>query len=336
MRITQRDLAKKLGISQVTVSRALAGSPLVADETKLKICREADKLGYVPDPVLGSLNAYRRTRMPIGKGQTLAWISDQQVVSHLHYKGAAQRAQALGFRLEAHIESRDMPLTRILTVLSSRGISGLIFGPRRTAHAHLDLNLSRFSAIAFGYSIERPELNRVITDHHKNMMIAYQKMIEHGCKRIGLILNRDSDVRIEGRRYGAYHYMLWENKHLAKIPMLSHSNKNELKPTLLKKWIERWKPDGILCYQPAIWGLCKDIGLRVPEDINLVAVSMNGRWPEFTRWAGVDERLWETGALAVEALVSQLHNNERGIPNRQKVYLLKGCWQDGHTLRLRN
>jgi len=42
-------IARKLGVSQVTVSRAIAGSPLVADALRRAILSEAKRCGYLPD-----------------------------------------------------------------------------------------------------------------------------------------------------------------------------------------------------------------------------------------------------------------------------------------------
>lgn len=46
---TIKDIAKKAGVSNATVSRALRDSPLIKDETKLKVRKIADELGYSPN-----------------------------------------------------------------------------------------------------------------------------------------------------------------------------------------------------------------------------------------------------------------------------------------------
>ena len=43
--MTIRDIARSLGVSHVTVSYALRGLPRVSDETRRKVCAEAERMG---------------------------------------------------------------------------------------------------------------------------------------------------------------------------------------------------------------------------------------------------------------------------------------------------
>ena len=45
-RPTMRDIARELGTSAVTVSKAMAGKPGMSDELRRKILRKASELGY--------------------------------------------------------------------------------------------------------------------------------------------------------------------------------------------------------------------------------------------------------------------------------------------------
>ena len=47
--VTIKDIAKQLGISHTTVSRALNNSPLIREETKQKVQKMAKKMGYSPN-----------------------------------------------------------------------------------------------------------------------------------------------------------------------------------------------------------------------------------------------------------------------------------------------
>jgi LacI family transcriptional regulator len=46
--VTIRDVAKALNISHTTVSRALADSPKISDETKSRVRAVVAQMGYVP------------------------------------------------------------------------------------------------------------------------------------------------------------------------------------------------------------------------------------------------------------------------------------------------
>ena len=57
--ITLNDIAKKLNVSKVTISKALRDHPDIGEKTK-KIVREtAEQLGYVPNFIARNLSAKR-------------------------------------------------------------------------------------------------------------------------------------------------------------------------------------------------------------------------------------------------------------------------------------
>lgn len=56
---TMRDVSKLAGVSTMTVSRVLADSPIVSQETRARVMRAVNDLGYVPDLVAGALSSRR-------------------------------------------------------------------------------------------------------------------------------------------------------------------------------------------------------------------------------------------------------------------------------------
>lgn len=58
-RIRMQDVARKAGVSVMTVSRALKPGELVSPETRRQILKVVKELGYVPDQIAGSLSSQR-------------------------------------------------------------------------------------------------------------------------------------------------------------------------------------------------------------------------------------------------------------------------------------
>ena len=52
--VTQDDIAKNLNITRTTVARALSGK-LVSESTRKMVLEEAERLGYVKNPVAAGL-----------------------------------------------------------------------------------------------------------------------------------------------------------------------------------------------------------------------------------------------------------------------------------------
>ena len=57
--ITLKDIAAKTGVSFTTVSRALHGSPDINEETRKRIIKIAEELGYQPNHIARSLRLKR-------------------------------------------------------------------------------------------------------------------------------------------------------------------------------------------------------------------------------------------------------------------------------------
>jgi LacI family transcriptional regulator len=54
--VTQSDIAKKLNVSRITVSKALRDHPDISQEMKEKVLKAAKKMGYVPNLIATQLN----------------------------------------------------------------------------------------------------------------------------------------------------------------------------------------------------------------------------------------------------------------------------------------
>lgn len=55
--VTIKDIAKELGISPSTVSKALKGHPDISPSTKKAVCELVEKWNYKPDPIALSLKS---------------------------------------------------------------------------------------------------------------------------------------------------------------------------------------------------------------------------------------------------------------------------------------
>ena len=55
MHITQQDIAKKLNVTRITVSKALRNHPDISNEMKKKVLDTAEALGYTPNLIAQNL-----------------------------------------------------------------------------------------------------------------------------------------------------------------------------------------------------------------------------------------------------------------------------------------
>ena len=99
-RPTLQDVAQAAGVSVMTVSRALRGSPRVTDETRARIAIEAERIGYRPSLSARSLRT--------GQSNLISIVSPNIMVP-LHVEimqGAREAAAQHGYRLLLQMDSQ--------------------------------------------------------------------------------------------------------------------------------------------------------------------------------------------------------------------------------------
>src|SRR6185503_2267077 len=106
--ITLQDIARRAGVSKMTVSLALRGHPHAAAATRDRLRRIANEMGYRPNPLIvanmallraGRRSSYAGTIAFVGFGESpeRAALNTQ---SQRVFVGARRRAEALGYQLE--------------------------------------------------------------------------------------------------------------------------------------------------------------------------------------------------------------------------------------------
>jgi len=334
-RITLRDIARRASCHFSTVSLALRNRPGIPSETRARIQRAADELGYRPDPLLAPLSSYRRE--PTGRYRaTLAWVTNfptrdgwRDVEIYREYFAAArERGQSLGFRLqEFWLREPELTPARATQILAARGIEGLIIAPQPTPAEVLTLEWERFSAVVIGYSVARPALHMVCPNQYRCMKLAMDQLLRRTYRRIGLVMLQASDDRVEHN---------WLAGYLVAQQQLEPANR--LPPLLLERWDERkfaaWlrrhRPDALVSKCAETLPALRALGYRLPQDLGAAFLT---EVKSSRETSGVNEAPLEVGAAAVDYLAGMMHRNERGIPARPRRLLIDGTWHDGRTVR---
>jgi DNA-binding LacI/PurR family transcriptional regulator len=112
MNSIQIEIAKRVGCSQATVSRALAGSPLISHATKENVLRVAEELGYQKNALVSNLMALLRTGRDPKHHSTIAYLTSfpSEAISEVgpnyeqYYLGVKQRAEILGYHALRQVE----------------------------------------------------------------------------------------------------------------------------------------------------------------------------------------------------------------------------------------
>ncbi|HEY0945083.1 MAG TPA: LacI family DNA-binding transcriptional regulator [Opitutaceae bacterium] len=336
-RITIRDIAERAGVHYSTVSLALRNSPKLRPEICARIRSIARELGYVPDPAMAALSAYRNTTRPVRYQSTLAWVNNWPVRTDLravktfdlYYRGAVERARQLGFRIdELWLHAPSMTPASAHAILRARNINGLLIAPQPFAHTPLHLNLADFSPVAFGYSLQPANLHVVTSHQYQAVQLLMHKLLALGYRRIGLFIRADWNEKVNSAYLGGVllgqHQQRPEDRVPPLLPELGLEHE-------FVGWFKAHRPDVVVAIDRRVREWITDgLRLRIPEDVGLVHLNIDSKDP----WmAGIDQNDWLIGATAVDFLAGMLQRNERGIPGTPIRTLVEGVWKPGPSVR---
>jgi DNA-binding LacI/PurR family transcriptional regulator len=245
-----------------------------------------------------------------------------------YHGGAKERASQLGFRLqEFWLREGRMTPARASQILAARGIAGLLMAPQPTPAETVELEWDRFVAVTIGYSLVRPQLHMVCPNQYRCMRIAMNELVGRDYRRIGLVMLRESDERVDHNWLAGY---LVAQQALAPDDRLEPLLLPKWDEKLLGQWLRRCRPDAIVSKCAQTLPALRRLGYELPRDLGLVSLTQ----VRSTRGlAGVDESAQEVGAAAVDYLSGMLQRNERGVPGQPRRLLIEGRWCEGGTLR---
>jgi LacI family transcriptional regulator len=340
-RVTLRDLAQRAGVSHVTISRALRNDPSISVTRRAEVKKLAEEMGYRPDPSLSALAAYRFARQEHKIQSGLAWINRYKDPKQwrkygelkAYWTGAEKAAERFGYHLEEVLWAPGEPLKRLEKILDARGVRGILLPPHHFPLDWAGFDWNKFSAVRFGMSVRNPDVHAVTTDQVRAMILAMEKIRQHGYERIGLIVPKDFDRHLGGNYVGGFYaaHELLDLGHL--LPPLStdrmvYSEQPETARQALEKWLHKHRPDAVLTTLVEVPSLIQKIGLRIPEDLAVAGNSIL----DLPLDAGINQNSEVIGRIAVETLVSQINLNERGQPIAPCRILVESLWQDGKSL----
>jgi DNA-binding LacI/PurR family transcriptional regulator len=325
-RPTLSDIATHLGISKMSVSRALRGSAHVSVSLRERVINAAESMGYKPDPEIAKLMAHMRCSKSTKSSTPLAFIWADQDEDSLQasswsqelFRGAQARAAQLGYQLEEfHLQARGMTARRLSEILEARSIPGFILSPLLTrSRGHVSMQWEKFSSVVIGLGYARPRLHRVHHHHFFGMMTALRMLKKQGYRRIGFYGGSTINERM---------YRAWSASFIAHHP-LPQPHAAQLmslprEPTRsdFQNWLKIAKPEVIIegGQQLSDW---------LPEKAPVPIVTLGWR-SDRPHVPGIDQQADVLGAAAIDLLVSQHQQNERGIPAHPKTLMTEGVWR---------
>lgn len=311
--ITIKDIARILGISASTVSRALKDHPDINVDTKKAVNELAGKLKYHPNAVALSLKNSRSNTIGVIIPEIVHYFFSSVI------SGIEDVASQKGFTVIIcqSNESYDREVANARTLLSHR-VDGILVSVSKETHTFdhfTDLQEGGIPLVFFDRIAPDINADQVIIDDMEASYKATRHLIETGRKRIAhfagpqtLIIGRD---RLQG-------YLNALNE--AGLPidnrLIIEADTFEKARNAVIELIDSGNvPDGIFAVNDlTAIGAMQTIqkkGFKIPDEISIVGFS-DGRFSGITdpNLTSVDQHGYEMGITAAEMLFNRILSTE--------------------------
>ena len=335
-----RHIADRAGVTQATVSMALANHPRISAATRTRIRALAERMGYRPNAYVSALMRVRRHGKAMRDRPVLAlvspfpteegWRTSAAPTVRQMREGAIERAALRGFDAqEFWLHREGMDNDRFSDILRSRGIEGVLVGPVPAGSEAPALKWEHFSSVCLSVPFSDLTLMTVCNDHFFSSLQVVRECRRRGYRRPGLVLLQFHHQRFHGRWEAG---VLIAQRHspditLAEPLILDQWNEG----AALSSWYHRERPDVIITPgAELLLPVILEQGLSVPRDVGLAGLGLSSLQQ---RCAGIFQNGRLIGATGIDALISMVERHEKGLPEQARTLMVEGIWHSGETLR---
>lgn len=304
------DVAKRAGVSTVTVSRVINEAPNVNVTTRARVEQAVRDLGYVPNVAARSLRS-KRTR-------SLALIVPD--ITNAFWttvsRGVEDAAQSQGYSVLLCNTDEDLvKQQRYLDVIVSRRVDGVIMAPCDADAAKLaPLRNHRIATVLIDRRIIGWDLDMVYGDSLSGAYALTSHLIDLGHRRIAMLSGPEgaptAEDRIVGYRRALAEAGIEPDPCLIRRGGFNWRAGDELTNQL---WREGNTPTAIFAANNAIAigviGALGKLGLRIPQDVALVCFDDLPHAVKFFPFLTViAQPAYDMGANAAQLLLSRLES----------------------------
>jgi len=321
--ITITDIAKKLGISASTVSRALSDHPDIKDETKKKVQQLADEFYYKPNSIAQSLKNNRTTIIGVIVPE----------IKHDFFSSAISGIEEVAYHAGYTIivcqsnENYEREVVNTNSLIHQR-VAGIVASiSQNTINGdHFRTVVARgIPLVFFDRACSDVDVSKVIIDDAKSAFDAVSHLIAKGYKRIAHFTG-PKDLEICKLRLKGYTEALSNSNIPLREYLICYSGLHEVDgynsmDRLLK---ENILPDAIFAVNDPVaigaFQRIKEAGLKIPGDIGIVGFSNNKITalvdPPLTT---VNQPSFEMGKKSAELLIEMIESDNKSFKPKTLV-----------------
>lgn len=318
MPVRMKDIARDLGVSIVTVSKALRNNPEISEATTKRVLQRVKELDYQPDHAARSLVT--------GKTHMIGLVVPDLV--HPFFaevaKGASRVLRENGYGLVLSSSEQDPEVEQLeIRQMLGRGLDVLmVASSRHDLESFRYLERHQKSYVLLDRRYDGLNANFVGTDDVAVGRIATKHLIELGRKRIAHLGGSDVSTGLD--RVQGYRETLQENGMEVRSEYVIMDAHNSAYMDMKALLAMENPPDAVFCYNDPIamaaMEAVLEAGLRVPQDVAIIGCG-NVNWTKMLRvpLSSIDQNTEELGEKAAHLVLTLARS--KGTSPLQSVLL---------------
>lgn len=321
---TLKEIAKELGVSVSTVSKALNYSPEISEPTKIRVQEYAKLKNYKPN-VIG-LNLKNRSTKTIGV--ILPNILNQFFAKV--FTGIEKVADANGYKVITCISNESIEKEiNALEMLSNGTIDGFILSISEEAQklqqfSHFKSIINEGTPIVmFDRIADEVNCDKVIVDDLDSAVNATEHLIKTGCRKIALLSTIDNLSVGKLRAKGFYNAI--ENKGVSVDENLIILSENaEDFDAKLIGFFDNNNVDAVFALDEHASVMAMKLaikkGIKIPEELSIIGFA-DGVWSRrmTPSLSTVSQHGPEVGEVAAKMLIEKLESKEEEYNHKTTV-----------------
>lgn len=333
------DIARELGISPATVSRALNGHSATNVKTKEKVKKLASELGYQSNKFASSL----RKQKSYNIGVIVHKLNSFVMSSIIAGMESIVRKNGYNLVISQSLESKSKEAENAKNFFNSRVDALMIsfsFDTETLEHIIPFID-KKIPVVFFDRIIDHPLCTSIVIDNYKEGYHVTKHLIEQGCTKL-LHVTGSLKRNVYSDRLRGFEFALRESRYDYNSDSLLITRFDDETPKMVLEKIKGMekKPDGIFFANDfsaaATIVLLKENGFRIPEDIAIVGFNDEpiAKIVE-PNLSTVHYPAIEMGEVAAQTIINYLNGN-RSVSQGSSIILRSETFFRSSSLRIKN
>ncbi len=311
--VTIKDIAKALGLSTSTVSRALRGSHEISSRTEALVKEYAEKINYRPNPAALSLKE-KRTR-------SIGVVTIE--VANNFFSQAIDGVESIAYSKGYHVifsQTHESALKERQSVqhLASRGVDGLLISlslETQNQDYLKELQAKGMPIVFFDRVSDEMDTPKVSAHNYQGAFRATEHLILQGYQKIAHITSASglsiTWERLKGFQEALQQYRLPFDEHMVKYCGMGATMEQEVEQAIGSLYAEYPAPDALFAAGDRLTTAC----------LSLLKKNYSDRFPGFIGFTNtpvghlfspalsvVRQPAFEMGRLATELLIEMIES----------------------------